>query len=129
MAGNDRPSGTIMPRVDRAVLDSLIEIIGQESVRAFLAEFQDLAAQQRFAIQAAHEAGDLEALYREAHNLVSTAGNLGIKRTSTLADQVQRAARTHDTNALDKAVESLLVELDAVVDDLPGLVKAASQVA
>jgi HPt (histidine-containing phosphotransfer) domain-containing protein len=129
MAGNDRPSGTIMPRVDRAVLDSLIEIIGQESVRAFLAEFQDLAAQQRFAIQAAHEAGDLEALYREAHNLVSTAGNLGIKRTSDRADQVQRAARTHDTNALDKAVESLLVELDAVVDDLPGLVKAASQVA
>ncbi|GEM_PF-3304544 len=129
MAGNDRPSGTILPRVDRAVLDSLIEVIGRESVRGFLAEFQDLAAQQRFALQAAHEAGDLEALYREAHNLVSTSGNLGIKRTSNLADQVQRAARTHDMDLLDKAVEGLLVELDAVVDDLPGLVKQASQVA
>ncbi len=129
MASNERSSGTVLPRVDRAVLDALIEVIGQESVRGFLAEFQDLAAQQRFAIQAAHDAGDTEALYRDAHNLVSTAGNLGIKRTSNLADQVQRAARTHDMEALDRAVEGLLVELDAVVDDLPGLVKQASQVA
>lgn len=98
-------------------------------MRGFLAEFQDLAAQERFALQAAHEAGDLDALYRESHNLVSTAGNLGVKRTSNLADQVQRAARTHDMDALDKAVEGLLVELDAVVNDLPGLVKQASQVA
>jgi HPt (histidine-containing phosphotransfer) domain-containing protein len=129
MTRNERPSDVIMPRVDRSVLDSLIEVIGEESTRRFLAEFQKQAAQQRFAIQAAHEDGDADALYREAHNLVSTSGNLGIKRTSSLADAVQKAARLHDKAALNRSVEALLVELDAVVDDLPGLVKAASQVA
>ena len=102
------------------MLDALIEVIGQESVRGFPAEFHDLAA---------HDAGDSNALYREVHNLVSTAGNLGIKRTSALADTVQRTVRTRDLEYLDAAVEALLIGLDAAVNNLPSLMKTASNVA
>ncbi len=106
MIRDEHPSDTIMPRVDRGVLDSLIEVIGEESVRRFLAEFQEQAAMHRFAIQTAHEASDNEALYRESHYLVSTSGNLGIKRASKLVDAVQRATRMQDRTELDCAIGS-----------------------
>ena len=122
-------SGTVQPRFDRSVLEALIELIGPDSVRDFLNEFGDLARTQHDAIRAAFDAGDFEVLYREAHNLVSTAGNLGIRRTSALADMVQNEARAGDIASLESSVEDLLVELEAAIAALSGIIAQDARVA
>ncbi len=122
-------SGTVQPRFDRGVLEALIEMIGPDSVRDFLNEFGDLVRTQHDAIRAAFDAGDFDVLYREAHNLVSTAGNLGIKRTSALADVVQNEARAGDVAGLVSSVEDLLVELEAAIAALPGIIAQDASVA
>ena len=125
MAGIDGSGETVVPRIDRSVVESLIGMLGSDSVRAFIAEFLELASSQRGVLATAQQNGDNETLYREAHNLVSTAGNFGIKRTSKLADAAQVAVRAEDKEAIGPAVEALLTELDAMVDELPALIDEA----
>ncbi|MBT6204512.1 MAG: Hpt domain-containing protein [Rhodospirillaceae bacterium] len=125
MAGFKGTGETIVPRIDRSVVESLIGMLGSDSVHAFIAEFLEQAGSQRGLLEAAYQSGDNETLYRESHNLVSTAGNLGVKRTSRLADAVQVAVRLEDTEAIGPAVKALLTELDAMVDELPALIDEA----
>ncbi|MBC6441005.1 MAG: Hpt domain-containing protein [Rhodospirillales bacterium] len=61
-----------------------------------------------------------------AHNLVSTAGNLGVKRASRLADAVQKAVRDDDAEGLGPAVTDLLDALDGALAELPKLDDEAS---
>jgi len=117
MATGPQGDATVAPRFDRSVIDSLVDMIGGSTVRGFFGEFAEQAAVQRQSIADAMAAGDREAVYRDAHNLVSISGNLGIKRLSRLADVLQNAVR--DERELAASCQALLEELDAVLGDLP----------
>jgi HPt (histidine-containing phosphotransfer) domain-containing protein len=59
------------------------------------------------AIEAAVGRSDLAAAAREAHNLVSTAGNIGAMRLSAIARELEQAARRHAAADAKAAADGL----------------------
>ncbi len=93
--------------IDRQALKSLEAVLGAERMKGFIGEYLVQAQRLDGELRRAWAAGDWEAVYRPAHNLVSNAGNFGAHRVATLADVIQRAARGKDAPALEAALPEL----------------------
>lgn len=94
--------------LDEAALDRLTRIGGQ----AFLLEMIDLflehAPQRLATARQAFGERDFPIVYRAAHSLKSTAGNLGARELQRTAERVEDRAAAEDGAAL----KTLLDELD-----------------
>lgn len=66
----------------------------------------------------AADAGDRGALVDIAHAIVGSAGIVGARRLSVLAQSLERDARTLDANALGNVVEAVGAEFSEVVSAL-----------
>lgn len=112
-----------MPReevIDDTALQRLVRIGGQP----FLIEMIDLFLQHApVRIRAAREAletGDHQALYRAAHSLKSTAGNLGARALQRVAERVEARAAERDV----ETIPPLLDEMTRRFEDVRGRLEA-----
>ena len=110
------------PVLDHETLRSLADAIGWPKVSHFIRDYTDHANHHREAMRDALADGDLDALYRSAHMLVSVSGSLGAHATSALCDKLQKAARADEAAAagtlfdeVDRAIDQVLGELQDLV--------------
>lgn len=101
-AGND-------PCLDREKLDALQSALPARSVRELLHLFIADTDRQMAAIEQASAAKDLSAMGRNAHNIVSTAGNMGAVLVSSLARDLTNACRANDATAAAGHVQGLVI--------------------
>jgi two-component system, sensor histidine kinase and response regulator len=99
------PTG--VPTVDEPHLDSIRQILPQREYVQLIGDFLDGAAERLARIVEVAATDDFTALFREAHDMVSTAGNFGARRLEATARQLEAAARSQDRPAIDAAVASL----------------------
>jgi signal transduction histidine kinase/CheY-like chemotaxis protein/HPt (histidine-containing phosphotransfer) domain-containing protein len=107
--------------LDPAVLDALTGGDPRET-RALLDDFLASTAQDLVALQAAHAAGDLPALTREAHKLKGAARIVGAVELAEAAGQLEAAARGEERPALsalaaDVATAAERLRLHVAVQD------------
>lgn len=107
MATSGQESGGGPPVIDRAALDSLEAVLGAGRLRDFVLEYLEEAGRLEREIHAAWSERNWDAVYRPAHNLVSSAGNFGALRLSALADRLQQAARRREEEALEDTLALL----------------------
>ena len=81
------------PRVvDADALERLLRIGGQPFLLEMIELFLENAPERLSAARRALEEGDGPALYRAAHSLKSTAGNLGAQRLQAVAERLEARA-------------------------------------
>lgn len=104
--------------VEVGALDRLLRIGGRE----FLIEMIDLFLQHApERIRAAKEAladGDTRALYRAAHSLKSTAGNLGARGLQRVAERVESRAAEQDLETIPPLLDEMARRYEDVRDRL-----------
>jgi CheY-like chemotaxis protein/HPt (histidine-containing phosphotransfer) domain-containing protein len=120
-AGDERPAETLsqpetreakakpteVPAVDDVHLDSIRQVLPPREFVQLISDFLDGAADRLARIERLAEAGDFTGLFREAHDMVSTAGNFGARRVEGAARRLEAAARNQDAAAVAEAVASL----------------------
>ena len=90
---------TVISGVD--VKDGLRRVAGNARLyRALLKQFADRQFEEAAEIQRALERRDYETAERLAHTVKGSAGNLGARVLSELADGLERAIRSHDAEAI-----------------------------
>lgn len=92
--------------LDRASLDEMVALLGddfRDIVRLFIEQLGSDVAQ----LQAARAAGHWDRLYRAAHTLKGSSGNVGASALSLSAARLERAARMSDAAAADGELAAL----------------------
>lgn len=105
------------PVLDRAVLDSLRELTAPgepdvltEVLQMFLQEVPARIARLRNA----WTAGDIQEMYRAAHSLKGSAGNIGAQRLFDVAKQLDERGRAGDLANSAPLVDALAAEYEKV---------------
>lgn len=103
------------PVVDREVIESLrsIGLLGR-----LVAVYRRDARKLLDELEAAADVPDAERLARAAHDLKSASANLGVRRVSRLAGQLERAARSGRPRRPRQCVDSIARELALALEDL-----------
>jgi CheY-like chemotaxis protein/HPt (histidine-containing phosphotransfer) domain-containing protein len=101
------PQRQIPPVLDPENLEALCAALPMDTLAGLITLFLNDAENQLREIAACEKAGDLAGISRQAHMMVSTAGNLGAMRTSALAREVEQFCRCGNPSD----VASLLDEL------------------
>jgi len=81
------------PPLDLEQLRGLVEVLPPEGLREFIGMYLDQVDETLGRIGALAARGDLPALGREAHAIISTAGNVGAAEMSALARALEDACR------------------------------------
>ncbi len=95
------PSGEAM--IDGSVIDSLSEVLGPAKLNDLVVTFVDDIRARVGRIAEAAGGSDMDNLRREAHDLKSTAGNLGLMQLSDLGADIETACRAGEDRALKMA--------------------------
>jgi len=88
-------------------LEELSAALPAESVAGLITLFLHDAEGQLREIGACEKAGDLAGIARQAHMMVSSAGNLGAMRTSALARKVEQFCKAGDPSGLASLLDEL----------------------
>jgi HPt (histidine-containing phosphotransfer) domain-containing protein len=117
---------TDLPVLDRATLDRLRRLGGDALARQMVALFREAAPQRVAAARAALVAGDLAAVARAAHAMVSNAGNVGgmeVVACARALDEAGSAGRSAEVAELvarlDAAYERLVAALAEAEGEVP----------
>ena len=103
------------PVLDPTALECMVQRLGRGFPQRLLAVWSSEVGPRLDRLLAAGVARNLAVLVREAHDLKSNAGNLGLRRLQQLAAEIETAARQGDGAAAA-----------AVVDRLPDCVREAN---
>lgn len=106
------------PILDIDTMARLARLGGPTFVQELVRLFGDYGADRVAAIRTAAASSDMNGVRRDAHALVSTAGNIGARRLELLARELERAAATLDAVAVRALLPSLVPAYDAVRDAL-----------
>lgn len=93
--------------IDSAALDRLLRIGGQAFLIEMINLFLEHAPARIRAATTALEAGDHQALYRAAHSLKSTAGNLGARSLQRVSERVESRAAAQDMEAIPPLLDEM----------------------
>jgi HPt (histidine-containing phosphotransfer) domain-containing protein len=118
---------TDLPVLDRATLDRLRRLGGDALARQMLALFREAAPQRIAAARAGLVTGDLPAIARAAHALVSNAGNIGgmeVVACARALDEAGSAGRSAEVAGLVEQLDAAYARLVAAVADVEGEVPA-----
>jgi signal transduction histidine kinase/DNA-binding response OmpR family regulator/HPt (histidine-containing phosphotransfer) domain-containing protein len=138
-AGADGPAtnATAQPAaradLDPAPLATLEEIMSRAELDELIATFVAGLTARIERVCALSAAGDLAPLAREAHDLISTAGNFGARRVEALARDLERACKQGDAAAGAAIVAALAPAAALVVEAVrlpqshPGATVAAAE--
>ncbi len=96
-----------MTYLDTEVLDELLEILGEEDLRAISGSFVDQLGHQLTELQEHLARSELTGIARVAHSLKGGAGNLGAIALSEMAATLERHARDGDSAMASSIVTSL----------------------
>ncbi|HLZ65952.1 MAG TPA: response regulator [Aliidongia sp.] len=96
-----------VPTVDDAHLDSIRQVLPHREFVQLISDFLDGAADRLARIERLAGSDDFTALFREAHDMVSTAGNFGARRVERAARQLEAAAKNQDRPAVEDAAAAL----------------------
>ena len=88
-------------------LEELTAVLPMESVSGLITLFLQDAEGQLREIASCEKAGDLAGIARQAHMMISSAGNLGAMRTSALARQVEQFCKAGDSSGLAPLLDAL----------------------
>ncbi|MYN46020.1 phosphotransfer domain-containing protein [Pseudoduganella sp. FT93W] len=86
-------------------------VLYQQILRRFRQRYQDAPAEAR----AAHAAGDTVVATRIAHTLKGAAGMIGARQVARLAHALESAGNDSLLGALEAALQALLVQIEAVL--------------
>lgn len=107
------PSPAIL--LDRENIDALQAIMGPEKAADFVRQTLAEIARALMEIRQACAAEDFQRLGRNAHGLVSAAGNAGACQVSALAREIEQACRKGETAGMAARVAGLKSVADATV--------------
>lgn len=93
--------------LDPAALERLMRIGGQEFLVEMIELFLEHAPQRLAAARAAFDAGDITAVYRAAHSLKSTAGNLGARALQSVAERAEARAAAEEVGTLPALLDDM----------------------
>ncbi len=82
--------------LDEEALSGLAAVAPEPRFRAMVASFAESGRERLRRVAVAGQRGDLTSLRREAHDLVSTAGNCGLRRLQDAAEALHEAAAGND---------------------------------
>jgi signal transduction histidine kinase/DNA-binding response OmpR family regulator len=106
--------------LDLEKLDSLDNVLPKTEVNAFVELYLQDAAAHLTSIADAMVQGELDAVARSAHVLISTAGNVGAMSVSVSARRLVNACRSNDRAAAGPAAE----ELQLLVEEAAAALRA-----
>jgi CheY-like chemotaxis protein/HPt (histidine-containing phosphotransfer) domain-containing protein len=101
------PQGETLSVLNTDNLEELSAALPMESLAGLITLFLSDAENQLREIGACEKAGDLAGVARQAHMLVSSAGNMGAMRTSALAREVEQFCKAGDPQGLASLLEEL----------------------
>lgn len=104
--------------VEDAALDRLLRIGGQEFLLEMIDLFLQHAPERIRSAREAHAIGDQKTVYRSAHSLKSTAGNLGARALQSIAERVEDRAAAGDEETIPPLLEELGRRYEAVRERL-----------
>ncbi|MBI1779451.1 MAG: response regulator [Proteobacteria bacterium] len=110
-AGNGPPPNSVAPDLDIARLETLTQMLSQEDVRDLLEMHLSNSSERVQRIRKNVASSNLEATQRDAHTMISTAGNIGVARLSELAVTLEQACRGGHWEEIRRVVE-LMVPTD-----------------
>lgn len=93
--------------LDPAALERLLRIGGQDFVVEMIELFLEHAPQRLASARAALAENDVKTLYRSAHSLKSTAGNLGARALQNMAAEVEKRSAKEDLEPIPPLLEEL----------------------
>ncbi|MBK5967029.1 hypothetical protein CCR95_23910 [Thiocystis minor] len=96
-----------MTYLDIEVLDELLEILGEEDLRAITDSFVDQLGHQLTALDTHLDQADHAEIARIAHSLKGGAGNLGALALSEAAAALERHAREGDADMTSSIMTNL----------------------
>jgi PAS domain S-box-containing protein len=106
--------------VDDEQLDAIQGVVSPAAFADLIGSFLEGAAARVATVERLAAEGDLEALARQAHDLVSTAGNFGARRVAALARLIEVAARSGETAEVGRLISPLLAASDQAFDLIRG---------
>ena len=113
--------------LDPATLERLLRIGGQDFLVEMIELFLEHAPQRLASARVALEENDIKTLYRSAHSLKSTAGNLGARALQNTAAEVEERAAEDDLapiplllDELERRYERVRTELETERDRRKG---------
>ncbi|MBI3451328.1 MAG: Hpt domain-containing protein [Rhodospirillales bacterium] len=92
------------PLLDEEQLRSIQQVIAPAEFHSLVESYLTNAASRLDRIDELAARGDLPGLRREAHDLISTAGNFGVRRVEALAHQLHAACKNDDGDAARRVV-------------------------
>ncbi|MDB5360850.1 MAG: hybrid sensor histidine kinase/response regulator [Rhodospirillales bacterium] len=98
---------TDVPTVDETHLDSIRQVLPPREFVQLISDFLDGAVDRLARIERLSGTEDFAALFREAHDMVSTAGNFGARRVEGAARRLEAAAKNQDRAAVAAAAAAL----------------------
>jgi signal transduction histidine kinase/DNA-binding response OmpR family regulator/HPt (histidine-containing phosphotransfer) domain-containing protein len=114
-----------LPALDSEKLATLQDALPLQAVRDFLLLYITDTASHLAHIKKLSARAEFSSVAREAHMIVSTAGNIGAAQVSTLARALETACKNHDTEAVSKLVMELnsanVLATDAIHDWLDSM--------
>jgi HPt (histidine-containing phosphotransfer) domain-containing protein len=110
-------TGTDLSELDLAVLEDLREVM-EDQFYSVLASYLKNAPMQLEILEDAAKAGDIDTMVRPAHSLKSSSANVGARRVSELAKEIESNARERLRTAAVAALPELREALDAASQQL-----------
>jgi HPt (histidine-containing phosphotransfer) domain-containing protein len=104
--------------LEQAALDRLLRIGGQGFLVEMITLFLEHAPARVAAAREGLAGGDLQVVYRSAHSLKSTAGNLGARALQAAAEQLESRAAAKDMAAIPPLLDEMARRYDEVRDRL-----------
>ena len=118
-AGEDAPSKTRtgpdsaiqaimqLPAFEHVKVEELDAVLSPPEIRDLLFLYMRETGNQLASIMEWNDKGDFPGIAREAHMIVSTAGNLGVKQVSALARALEHACGNSEHDSIDQLIEEL----------------------
>ncbi len=97
----------VLPVLDTGNLQQLSEALPWENLSGLISLFLADAENQLTEIAKLRDTGDIAGIGRQAHMLVSAAGNLGALETSALAREVEHLCRSGNRDGLEGSIADL----------------------
>lgn len=104
--------------VESAAIDRLLRIGGQDFLLEMIALFLENAPERIRAARAGLQREDLQAVYRAAHSLKSTAGNLGARPLQESAERLEKRAAAREREGLEALMDEVAARYEAVRERL-----------
>lgn len=93
--------------LDPGAVDRLLRIGGQDFLIEMIDLFLEHAPRRLEAARAAYGESDFQTLYRAAHSLKSTAGNLGARPLQAVAERVEGLAAAEDGEEIPPLLDDM----------------------